>query len=151
MYIPGAAGLCLPHDYSIESGRLTMFIIHYRLVQKNFTPVWISRLSCLPAWQTDQPMHSQSVNFGKFKLNSLNLAAFFRSTLYVSTSLPKVPILAHTIDSKLPQLFSHISRKSMLAGAYKSKIVRMHNVTKVSRGLVTVCEQIVYKLVSSPE
>ena len=98
MYIPGAAGLCLPHDYSIESGRLTMFIIHY-----------------------------------------------------VSTSLPKVPILAHTIDSKLPQLFSHISRKSMLAGAYKSKIVRMHNVTKVSRGLVTVCEQIVYKLVSSPE
>ena len=29
------------------------------------------------AWQTDQPMHSQSANFGKFKLNSLNLAAFF--------------------------------------------------------------------------
>ena len=28
------------------------------------------------AWQTDQPMHSQSANFGKFKLNSLNLAAF---------------------------------------------------------------------------
>ena len=34
------------------------------------------------AWQTDQPMHSQSANFGKFKLNSLNLAGFFRSTLY---------------------------------------------------------------------
>ena len=29
------------------------------------------------AWQTDQPMHSQSANFGKFKLNSLNLAGFF--------------------------------------------------------------------------
>ena len=28
------------------------------------------------AWQTDQPMHSQSANFGKFKLNSLNLVAF---------------------------------------------------------------------------
>ena len=29
------------------------------------------------AWQTDQPMHSQSANFEKFKLNSLNLAGFF--------------------------------------------------------------------------
>ena len=29
------------------------------------------------AGQTDQPMHSQSTNFGKFKLSSLNLAAFF--------------------------------------------------------------------------
>ena len=29
------------------------------------------------AWQTDQPMHSQSASFGKFKFNSLNLAAFF--------------------------------------------------------------------------
>ena len=29
------------------------------------------------AWQTDQPMHSQSADFGKFNINSLNLAAFF--------------------------------------------------------------------------
>ena len=29
------------------------------------------------AWQTDQPMHSQSANFRKFMLSSLNLAAFF--------------------------------------------------------------------------
>ena len=33
-----------------------------------------SRLSA--ARQLNQPMHSQSANFGKFKLNSLNLAPF---------------------------------------------------------------------------
>ena len=52
----------------------------YRLVQKKLPVFEFPALAA--AWQTDQPMHSQSANYRKIKLNSLNLAAFFRSTLY---------------------------------------------------------------------
>ena len=43
----------------------------YRVVKRNVPPFENSRPSA--AWQLGQPMHSQSANFGKFKLNSLNL------------------------------------------------------------------------------
>ena len=59
----------------------------YRLVQKKIPLFEFPALAV--AWQTDQPMHSQSANFGNFKLNSLNLAAFFCSTLYVLPISPK--------------------------------------------------------------
>ena len=49
---------------------------------KNYSCMFeISRLSA--ARQLGQPMHSQSDNFGKFKLNSHNLAGIFLHNLYL--------------------------------------------------------------------
>ena len=68
-----------------------------RLVQKNVSlfefPVFAA------AGQTDQPMLSQSANFGEVKLNSLNLAAFFRSTLYLQNMFSCCSSSVHAMSS----------------------------------------------------
>ena len=60
----------------------------YRLVQKKI-PLFESP-ALAAAWQTDQPMHSQSANFGKFKLTSLNLAVFFLNRQPCSCTYQKI-------------------------------------------------------------
>ena len=67
---------------------------------KNYSGVTeISGLSA--ARQHGQPMHSQSANFGKYKLNSLNLAPFLLLN-------PVGEIFERTFDKTVKPKFSYV-------------------------------------------